>query len=405
MRNLFDRAIKLLKSPKTEWPVIAGEPATVGSLYVPYVLVLAAIGPVAMMLGGGTGIFRFSGGFLLRFAVWQYVSSLVGVALFALVINFLAPHFSATRDQTQAFKTAVYASTAAWVGAVGGLLGTGLGALLGLAGAIYSIYLLYLGLPHTMKSPAEKATGYTVVIIVVYIVIAILLSVLGRGFGMSAGMSGWGGLRSAQHDAQTFDPDSALGRLESAGKNLEKAEKEGKLKDPSQAMGQVMGALAGASAGTTVEALGVDTLKSFVPEAPAGLPRHSISAERNAAMGMQVAVARAHYGDDGHGVKLEITDTGGAAGFMALAGWANIESSSEEGTRTERVGHEGERLIKEVWDSASKSGEYTVVVGKRFMVDVQGDAGSLGDLKAAASAVDLSRLESLKNEGVKHESP
>ncbi len=26
MGKLFDRAIKLLKSPKTEWPVIAGEP-------------------------------------------------------------------------------------------------------------------------------------------------------------------------------------------------------------------------------------------------------------------------------------------------------------------------------------------------------------------------------------------
>ena len=78
-------------------------------------------------------------------------------------------------------------------------------------------------------------------------------------------MGGWGGLRGAQHDVQTFDPDSALGRLESAGRNLEKAEKEGKLKDPSQAMGQVMGALSGAGAGTTIEALRVETLKSFIP--------------------------------------------------------------------------------------------------------------------------------------------
>ena len=405
MSSLVQRVINILKTPKTEWPVIAGESATVGSLYVPYVLLLAAIGPIAMLLGGGgTGFFRFSSSFLLRVAVWQYASSLVSVALFALVINFLAPRFGATKDQTQAFKTAVYASTAAWIGAVGGLLGFGLGALLGLAGAVYSIYLLYLALPHTMKAPAEKATTYTVVIIVVYIVIAILLSVVGRGIGMSgAGLGGWGGVRSVQKDVQTFDPDSALGRLESAGRNLEKAEKEGKLKDPSQAMGQVMGALAGARAGTTIEAVSADTLKSFVPDTLAGLPRQSISAERNAAMGMQVAVARARYGDDGHDMKLEITDTGGAAGFMALAGWANIESTSEEGTRTERVGHEGDRLVKEVWDSGSNSGEYAVVIGKRFMVDVQGNAGSLAELKAAAGAVDLARLESLKNEGVKRE--
>lgn len=404
MSSLVQRVMNILKSPKTEWPVIAGEPATVGSLYVPYVLLLAAIGPIAMVLGGGgTGWFRFSSGFLLRVAVWQYVSSLISVALFAVVINFLAPQFGATKNQTQAFKTAVYASTAAWIGAVGGLLGLGLGSLLGLAGAVYSIYLLYLALPHTMKAPAEKATTYTVVIIVAYIVIAILLSVIGRTVGMGAGLGGWGGLRSVQNDVQTLDPDSALGRLESAGRNLERAEKEGKLKDPSQAMGQVMGALAGARAGTTIEAVSADTLKSFVPDTLAGLPRQSISAERNAAMGMQVAVARARYGDDGHDMKLEITDTGGAAGFMALAGWANIESTSEEGTRTERVGHEGDRLVKEVWDSGSNSGEYAVVIGKRFMVDVQGSAGSLADLKAAAGAVDLARLESLKNEGVTRE--
>ena len=60
-------------------------------------------------------------------------------------------------------------------------------------------------------------------------------------------------------------------------------------------------------------------------------------------------------------------------------------------------------MVKEVWDSASKSGEYTVVLGGRFIVEVQGSAGSVADLKAAASSVDLARLESLKNEGVKHE--
>jgi hypothetical protein len=164
-----------------------------------------------------------------------------------------------------------------------------------------------------------------------------------------------------------------------------------------------MGALSDAGAGTTIEAMRVETLKSFIPDTLAGLPRQSLSAERNAAMGMQVASARARYGGDGNSLKLEITDTGGAAGFMAMAGWANIESSSEEGTRTERVGHEGDRMIKESWDSASNSGEYTVVLGSRFIVDVEGNAGSLADLKAAATSVDLARLESLKNEGVKRE--
>jgi hypothetical protein len=400
MHNLIQRVINLFKTPKTEWPVIASEQATIGSLYIPYVLVLAAIGPVATLLGGGGfGIFSFGAGFLLRMAIWQFVSSLLATALFALVINFLAPNFGAVKDQTQAFKTAVYASTAAWLGGAGGLFGWGLGSLLALVGAAYSVYLLYLALPHTMKAPVEKATSYTVVTIVVCIVIAILLSVLGRGFG-SGGM-GLGGLSGARNDVQAFDPDSPLGQLETMGKNLEKAEREGKLQDPTQAMGQVMGALAGAGAGATFEALPADTMKSFVPESLANLPRQSISAERNGAMGIQIANAHGNYGEGDHSLKLEITDTGGAAGFMAFAGWANIEKTSEEGSRTERIGRDGDRMVKEVWDSASNSGEYTVVVGNRFIVEVSGSAGGAADLKAAALSVDLARLESLKSEGVK----
>jgi hypothetical protein len=399
MNSPVQRVINLIKSPKTEWPVIAGEPATVGSLYMPYVLVLAAIGPVAMVLGGGgSGFFRFSSGFLLRTAIWQYVASLVAVALFAFVINFLAPTFGATKDTTQSFKTSVYASTASWLGGIGALLGFSLGGLLSLAGAIYSIYLLYTALPHTMKAPAEKATSYTVVTIVVCIVVSVLLSLVGGAAGLTGGLGALG-----RAPATTFDPDTPLGKLEQAGRQLEKAEKEGKLDDPAQAMGQVLGAMSGAGAGATVEALSADALKAFVPESLAGLPRQSISAERNGAMGIQVAHARARYGEGSNDVKLEITDTGGAAGFMALAGWAAIESSSEEGSRTERVGREGGRMIKEVWDSTSKSGEYTVVVANRFIVEVQGTAGSIADLKAAATSVDLARLESLKNEGVKHQ--
>lgn len=397
MNGLVQRVVNLIKSPKTEWPVIASEPATVNSLYVPYALILAAVGPVATVLGGGgSGFFRFSSGFLLRAAAWQYVASLIAVALFAFVVNFLAPTFGGTKDTTQSFKTSVYASSAAWLGGIGALFGVSLGGLLSVAGAIYSIYLLYTALPHTMKAPAEKATSYTVVTIIVCIVLAVLLSLVGRAVGLSSGFRGM-----SRGPVSTFDPDSPLGRLEQAGRELEKAEKEGKLEDPSQAVGQVLGALSGADAGTTIEALPADTLKSFVPESLAGLPRQSISVERSGAMGIQVSNARARYGEGGSGLALEITDTGGAAGFMAMAGWANIEKSSEEGSRTERVGREGDRMIKEVWDSDAKSGEYTMVVGNRFIVEVKGSAGSPADLKAAANSVDIARLESLKSEGVK----
>ena len=43
--TIVDRVKNILIAPKTEWPVIAGETATVQSLYTGYILILAAIGP------------------------------------------------------------------------------------------------------------------------------------------------------------------------------------------------------------------------------------------------------------------------------------------------------------------------------------------------------------------------
>ncbi len=56
--SLVARAKNILLQPKTEWPVIAGEQATTGSLYTGYIIPLAAIGPVASIIGWS--VFGFS---------------------------------------------------------------------------------------------------------------------------------------------------------------------------------------------------------------------------------------------------------------------------------------------------------------------------------------------------------
>ena len=52
-KRIVDRAKALLLSPRTEWPVIAAENATVTEVFQPYVLALAALPAVA-------GFLRFS---------------------------------------------------------------------------------------------------------------------------------------------------------------------------------------------------------------------------------------------------------------------------------------------------------------------------------------------------------
>ena len=62
-KSLVDRAKAIILKPKEEWPIIAAEPMTQGQIFKGWVLPLAAIGPVASLIGGqvfGYGGFGFS---------------------------------------------------------------------------------------------------------------------------------------------------------------------------------------------------------------------------------------------------------------------------------------------------------------------------------------------------------
>ena len=410
--KLIARAKAILLTPKTEWPVIASEPTTVADLYKGYIVILAAIPAIFAFIKWSiigvsvpfAGTMRIGMGLGLTQMVVSYVLSLVMVYILALIIDALAPSFGGQKDQTQALKTAAYAYTASWVAGVAQIL-PWLGMLLMIAGGIYSIYLLYLGLPNTMKAPNDKAVGYTVVVIIVGIVLGIVVGMVTAAItGTGASMSGAFN-QSSSHDSNVqFDKDSPMGKLEQwsknvekAGKQMEAAEKSGDQNAQADALKSMMGAALG---GGDVESLAPDRLKPFLPETLMGLSRGDLSAERNGAMGMQISEARADYnGEDGRSVTLQITETGSAKGLLGLASWAGVEGEQQTDEGFEKTYRQNGRLIHEEWNGSH--GEYTVVLGDRFTVQVNGDAASIDDLKAALTDVDLSALEALKNEGVK----
>jgi Yip1 domain len=191
--NVVERAKRLLLTPAQEWQVIEAEPTTPAELFTQYVVPLAAVGPVARVIGFSLiGVHMpFSGaayrtpiGRALVGAVVSYVLALVLVAVLGMIIDALAPTFGGTPDRTQALKVAAYSSTAAWLAGVFAVL-PGL-AILGILG-FYSLYLLYVGLPMLMKAPAEKAGPYTVVVVLVAVVLFMVIGVVGRRM-MTGGM-------------------------------------------------------------------------------------------------------------------------------------------------------------------------------------------------------------------------
>jgi hypothetical protein len=179
--NLTDRAKKIILQPKQEWQVISTETATTGQLYVSYIIPLAAIGPVASIIGmslfGITipflGTYRVPIGTAITHSILSYVFTLVGIFILGLIINALASSFSGEKNQMQALKVAAYSCTAAWLGGIFSLIPAI--SILAIIPGIYSLYLLYLGLPVLMKSPQDKALAYTVVVLIAAIVIFVVI--------------------------------------------------------------------------------------------------------------------------------------------------------------------------------------------------------------------------------------
>jgi hypothetical protein len=180
--SLADRVKNILIQPKDEWGRIDAEPATVAAIYKSYVVPLAAIGPVAGLIGMtvfGVRVFgltyRPSFGATLSTAVAGYIAALIGVYVLAMNLNALAPNFGGQKSEVQAMKVAAYSCTASWVAGIFQLIpALAWLAILGL----YSLYLLWLGAPRLMRVPQDKAATYTIVTIVAAIVLFFLVGLV-----------------------------------------------------------------------------------------------------------------------------------------------------------------------------------------------------------------------------------
>jgi hypothetical protein len=168
---LTDRVKNILLTPKTEWPVIAGETTTVPALYTGYIMILAAIGPLALALRIGLM------GMGLGLALITYVFALAMTYILALLVDALATSFGGEKNLVGSLQLVAYATTASWVAGIFHLIPF-LGALLVLAGSLYSLYLFYAGAPVMRKCAPDKAAGFTVVVVLCAIVVGAILSYL-----------------------------------------------------------------------------------------------------------------------------------------------------------------------------------------------------------------------------------
>jgi Yip1 domain len=439
--GLLARIKNIVLSPGSEWQVIAPEATTAAQLYGGYVTPLAVltalIGFLRMsVMGVNTalgGSFRMPISSGLTYTVLMFVSALIGVFVVGLTINALAPTFSGTRDQRQALKVSAYSLTPAMLSSVLSLSPV-LPTLLQLLAGLFGIYVLYLGLPVVMRAPKEKAFGYTASVVICTILLGILLGVLSAfahigGAAAHQGLFGSTPTERAAEQAAARDQGAAavgntignllgtdekgkaglgaaLSNLAKAGENQAQTSSSGSAQastaqSPLSAAGGLMTALGGALGGPhPVNTVDFKTLTSMLPASLPGMKRTSASGENQGALGVKASSAKADYqGSDGGSVHIEIADMSGISGLMDLAGSLVQNTTSESDSGYEKDVVIGGRSVHEKFEAHDRKGDLSVLVAKRYTVDISGTGVDMHSLEQSLGQIDLAHLESMKDAG------
>jgi len=429
---------------------------------VPLALLAALMGFLRMSVLGRSAFgynFRMPISSGLTYTLTMFVSALFGVFVVGLIINALAPTFSGMRDQRQALKVAAYSLTPAMLSSVLALSPIW-ATLLQLLAGLYGIYVLYLGLPVLMQSPKEKAFGYTASVVICTILVGIVFAVLSTAAHIGGVRNGFLGTAAGQAAEQAAARDqgaaivgnvlgNALGtdsqgkaNLSAALSELVKAGEQSQAQSsrqtpanpgpsaqvpanaaaaaaagageapaaadaaqtspsPLSAAGGLLTALGGALGGPhRVDTVDFNTLRAMLPASLPGMTRTRAEGESQGAVGVKTSSAKADYaGSDGAGVHVEIADISGVSGLVDLAGGLIQSTTSESDSGFERNVLIGGRTVHEKYDARNRHGDLSIILVKRFSVEVSGNGVNMGSLEQTLGQIDLARLESMKDAG------
>jgi hypothetical protein len=374
-KSLVERAKAIILTPKDEWPKIAAETTSQRDILMSYVIPLAAIGPVASFIGGqlfGHGAFGFSykpgiaAG--LATAVITFALGILGMFVVSLIADALAPKFDGTANKLQAFKLVAYSYTASWLAGIFGLIPSlGFFGLLGL----YSFYLLYLGATPLMKVPAEKSVAYTAVTVVCGIIV---MAIIGPITAAVTGAIGYGAMSVASSD--DYGGKITL----PGGGSLE----TGKMEDLAKQMENAANGKSPPVEATKIQALLPVTIGSYTR-----------TVVETGGLGPVGSEAEATYASGAKEIKLKVTDLAAMGALAGLGAAFGVERTREDANSYERTTTVNGQIQNESWNKVDNRGKFGVVVGNRFMIEAEGKAESIDELKAAVASVDQGNLLSL----------
>jgi hypothetical protein len=380
MANLVARVKNLLLSPNAEWDVIDQETVTPRRLLVAYVIPLAAMPAIATVFGlavlgvdvAGDRI-RAPWLWMLASAALFFAMSIIGVLVFAALLNALAPSFGAERNYGQALKVSGYSITWAMVAGIATAV-PALG-IVALIGASYSLYLLFLGVPKLMKPPPDSAVNYSIV-----------ATACALGLGLFVGLAA---MATIGPSAQVLFPQLA---------NIPGM--------PSQSAAPTPVATTNAAPALPLPApmpvaspsglVSTEALKALAPEKLVGFDRVSLGVEASGRANSQSVSLDAEYRKGKRFIELEITHSPNIAALIGFGGPATSEYDRETAEGYSRRRREGAAIVAEEWNKASGSGSYARLTDDEFYVKASGGGVAPEDLKEAVESFTPQRLAQLE---------
>jgi MFS family permease len=376
--TLIDRAKAMILKPNEEWPKIAAETDSQADILRTYVVPLAAIGPVAGLIG--SQVFGYGALFVswrpsimssLVTALLSFGLTLVGVFVLAAIADWLAPKFEGQSNKTNAFKLVAYGGTAAWLAGIFSLVP--MLAVFGLLG-LYSLYLFYTGAGPMMAVPEAKRIAYTVVTFlaaaVLYWIVALIVGMIVAAVGLGA--AGIGAMTGASEDEVTISIPGVgsvnTSKIEEAAQRAEKIQK-GEIKP-----------------------VGTDILKEMLPDTVSGFTR---SGFETMALGVAGTGVEGQYKSGEQQFTLKVQDMLALSGLAGIGSAMGIAQEKEDENGYERIGTVDGQWREERWSTSGNNGAYAVMIADRFRVEASGTVDSIEVLKGAVASIDQGKLADL----------
>jgi hypothetical protein len=409
MADLLERVQAILLRPGSAWAEIAAEHHSIAQVYKSYVVFLAAIPAIAGFIGFslvGVGTFGISVRVPLVEglvgAVVSYLLTLVMAMVLAWVANWLAPRFGGQAQLPRAFQLIAYGATAGWLGGIFSAIPSM--AMLGVLAGLYSIYLIYRGVPVLMQVPQEKSLGYTVALIVCAVVAAMVVSLasslfVSRPGGLGGlGVGGGQGRSSGQGaDISVTLPGTEIridtAKVEAASRRIEEANARGDSQEARKALDDVMSAALGGKGGKPVPP---ETFRAMLPDTLGGMTRTALDARVDVAMGVQFTNVSAQYTEGDQLIEVRMQDVGAVPVLaLGMTAWARGTADSETAEGVERVYQRDGVAYREKYRKDGTSATLAILLPNGILLEGNGNV-PMDALRSALQAIPLAKISALQ---------